>query len=55
MQEYRFSLTRVLPYEDRIYDSPLIQENTGQWKPVQYMCKTSLEQYSKLTLIGLYI
>ena len=29
-----FSLTRILPYKDRIYDSVLIRENMGQWKPV---------------------
>ena len=34
MQEYGFSLTRILPYRDRIYNSILILENTGQWKPV---------------------
>ena len=34
MREYGFSLTRIHPYKDKIYDSVLIQENTGQWKPV---------------------
>ena len=34
MREYGFSLTRILPYRDRIIDSVLIWENTGQWKPV---------------------
>ena len=34
MREYRFSLTRVFLYKDRIYDFVLIQENTGQWKPI---------------------
>ena len=34
MREFRFSLTHILPYVDRIYDSVLIRENTGQWKPV---------------------
>ena len=34
MQEYGFSLTRVLPYKYRIVDSVLIRENTGRWKPV---------------------
>ena len=33
MREYRFSLTRILPYKDRIVDSDLIRENMGQWKP----------------------
>ena len=30
MREYRFSLTRILPYKGRFYDSALIRENTGQ-------------------------
>ena len=34
MREYEFSLTRFLPYKDKIYDFLLIRENTGQWKPV---------------------
>ena len=29
MREYEFSLTYVLPYNDRIYDFVLILENTG--------------------------
>ena len=33
MQEYGFSLDRILPYNDGIYDSIFISENTGQWKP----------------------
>ena len=34
MPEYGFSMTRILPYKDRIVGSVLIQENTGQRKPV---------------------
>ena len=34
MQKYEFSLTCILPHKDRIYDSVIIRENTGQWKPV---------------------
>ena len=34
MREYGFSLTYVLPYKNRIYESVLIRENTGLWKPV---------------------
>ena len=34
MREYGLSLTRVLPYKDKILDFLLIRENTGQWKPV---------------------
>ena len=30
MREYGFSLTRILPYKDKIYDSVLIRENIGQ-------------------------
>ena len=30
MAEYGFSLTRIFTYKDRIYDSVLILENTGQ-------------------------
>ena len=38
MLEYGFSLTSIFPYKDRIYDpllydSVLIQENTGQKDP----------------------
>ena len=33
-QEYRFSLTRILPYKGIIADSVLIQETMGKWKPV---------------------
>ena len=32
MREYKFSLTRILPYKDRILDSVLTRENTGQYK-----------------------
>ena len=34
MQEYGFSLTRILPYKDRIVNFVLIQDNAGQWKAV---------------------
>ena len=34
MREYEFSLTRVLPYKDKIYDFVFISENTSQWKPL---------------------
>ena len=29
LREYGFSLTRILPYRDRIVDSVLVRENTG--------------------------
>ena len=32
-QEYGFSLTFLFPYKDRIIDSVLMRENTGQGKP----------------------
>ena len=32
--KHGFSLTRIFPYEDRIYDSVIIRENMGQRKPV---------------------
>ena len=34
MQEYGFHLTRILSCKNRILDSVLMRENTGQWKPV---------------------
>ena len=34
MREYGLSLTQILPYKKSTYDSVLIPENTGQWKPV---------------------
>ena len=34
MRECGFSLTRILPYKDRMVDSILIRENAGQYKPV---------------------
>ena len=34
MRENGFSLSRILPYKDRICDSVLIRENTGQLRPV---------------------
>ena len=33
MREYGFSTTRILPYNDIIYNSALTQKNTAQWKP----------------------
>ena len=34
MREYGFSLTRILPYKDKIVDFVLMRENKGQWKPI---------------------
>ena len=33
-REYRFSLTRILPYKDIITDSALIRGNMGKWKTI---------------------
>ena len=33
MPGYGFSQTRIFPYKDRIVDSVVIRENTGQRKP----------------------
>ena len=40
MREYGFSVTHILPYEDKIYVFVFIRENTGHWKPVflQILC-----------------
>ena len=34
MPEYGFSLTSILPYKGRFYESVLTRENMGQWEPV---------------------
>ena len=34
MSDYGFSLTRIFPYEDGIYDSVLMRENADNRKPV---------------------
>lgn len=34
ISKYRFSVTRIFPYKDKIIDSVLIRENTGQRKLV---------------------
>ena len=34
MREYRFSLVRIFPHNNRILEFVLIGENTGQRKPV---------------------
>ena len=34
MREYGFLLTLIFPYKERIIDSVLVRENTGQWRPV---------------------
>ena len=47
MREYGFSLTRILPYEDRIVGSVLKRENTGQQKPVFSHILSSVSPRSK--------
>ena len=46
MQECGFLRTRILLYKERIVDSVLIRENTGQWKPVfsHVLCSDGLQQ-----------
>ena len=48
MREYEFSLIRILPYEDRIVNSVLIRENTGQWKPAfsHILCRKCEETFT---------
>ena len=43
IREYEFSLTRILPYKDRVVESVKIRENTGQWKAVlsQILCSVN--------------
>ena len=47
MREYGFSLTRILPYKDRIYDSVFKRKNTGQWKPVSSHILSSVSYLSE--------
>ena len=48
MREYEFSLIRILPYKDRIVNSVLIRENTGQWKPAfsHILCRKCEETFT---------
>ena len=43
MSEYGFTLTRILPYKDRIYKSVLIRKKKGQCKPLflHILCRVS--------------
>ena len=43
MSEYGFSLTRIFSYKDRVVDTVLIRENTGQRKPI--FCLTYFTQW----------
>ena len=51
MREYGFSRTHMLTYKDRITDSVLIQENTGQLKPTFSQVKKFQEQFKNLNII----
>ena len=50
MQEYTFSLTRILPYKDKIYDSILIRDITVQPKLVfsHILCNVSIRVGSEV-------
>ena len=43
MREYGISLTRILPYKNKTYDSVYKRKNSGQWKPVfsQILCSNT--------------
>ena len=44
MREYRFSLTRILSYKDRIYECVLIRENMSQFSRIFYAVILYLNQ-----------
>ena len=52
MQEYGFSVTRILPYKDKNVDVVLIRENTGHWKPVfsHSLCSARQFQFLRINL-----
>ena len=52
MSEYRFSLTRIFPYKDRIEDFVLIRENAGQKKLVFWYILRSVCLQMKTNLIN---
>ena len=52
MPKYRFSLTHIFPYKDRIVDSVHIQEGTGQRKLTFSHTSRSDYQYFQLILAG---
>ena len=52
MREYGFSLTCILLYKGRIYDSVFIRENTSQQKPV-YSHILCCEYFNFLSFKGL--
>ena len=53
MREYGFSMSRMFPCKDKIVDFVLIQENTGQRKPVfsQILCSVITGETSITFLI----
>ena len=54
MREYGFSLTRILPDKDKIYDFVLIRESTAQWKPVfsHIICSDPLKTSKKINRVN---
>ena len=50
MPEYGFCLNRIFPYKDRIVNSVLIKENTGQRKPVFWHISLSVKFDSYVNL-----
>ena len=55
MSDYGFSLTRIFPYKDGIYDSVLIRENTDNRKPVLwYIFWSGINTFQKNTTGGLF-
>ena len=49
MREYRFSLTRILPYNDKIEDFCPCARKYGRWKPVfmHILCSLSVSEKIK--------
>ena len=51
MRKYRSSQARIFKYKDRIYDSVLIQENTGGRKLVFWHTLSNVLKIKKLSLL----
>ena len=50
MPEYRFSLTRMFPHNDKIFDFVLIREYEGQRKPVVWHILRSITKHTELPI-----
>ena len=48
MREYEFSLTRILPYNDKIYESVNIMENTSQIPSLYARIRVGENPYSRI-------